>query len=1161
MNVPIIPAKLSIPTPAASYLPRPRLDRRWRGWSGSKLIQITAGAGYGKTALIAANVAWDDRQCIWYTFDELDNDPSCFHAHMVEAGRRLGRNPLPEGITGHPGEATRILSHILLALQERQSRVLFVFDDVQHVMNSDEVKRTLEQLIRFLPPGNTVVLAAREPLALHTSRLRAAGDLVTVGAADLAFTEDEVEAFQRHRYPEAAVDRRMIRTVTSKTEGWAVGVEMVYQLAGDPTPIALQQALDQLSASGSGWFGYFAEEVIGRLDADTRDFLLQASLLPHLDGEMCNRLFGREDSQERLRRLHERHLFTYTVGDEGGVYCLHNLFRTFLQEQLRASLDERQYRRLLRRAADALADAGAWAEAAATYARAGDPQATLSLIEKRGEELLAAGRYHVLAQAFETLPAGVLAKRVKARILYSRLLEIRGEWDDALAHYKASLRASRPGVQQVALMGYLARFHMRLGRYGATRSLCKRALQARGARDANVRAQLHTTLGLAEAELGRFDDAETHFERSHAICTRTNDEVGQGRATFLLAVNVYLPRGEFARARDAARRAEKLFRRLGDRRLICHTQGVHAYVLAATGKEREARHLAEDGLRQSEALGYRMTEGYSHCTLGRCALLTGDLQAAREHFETARRLGEELREADLRMQPRLGLAEVALAEGNPHAAQQAAVEALEIATGLKDRLQEAQSCTLLGLIAERGQSGSRSSRKRARNRRSATRDRSGKPGAAEDLPADVWWQRAERICRRIGARFDHHRALFYRLSAEGFDPPRSNQPWSVLLTGCAELEHDQLFLSGAPPRSTGVLVEALRRGVEPAYAGRLLVRLGNRAVPFLETLARDGSDEARALATDILAQIGGPEAQAALERMAQQASPSGQAARRVIEELREAPGAPLHIQALGPFIMAVEDRALPYGAWRSKRALRMLQLMLAHRFRWVPREEVMEALWPEAEPEKAENNLRQTAHILRRTLEPDLKETRRSRHVRFRNGAWRLDPGDGHTYDVAAFDALIRHADEARRSDRPRKAAEGYREALSLYRGDFLTESPYDEFIDAERGRLRDRFSRGVSALLKLHTSGRRWDEIIPLARRGLRHDPYRESYHWHLVHALLRKGHRREAADAYMAYEHELLRELGVLPSADMRKLADALPRMGANRPQRAAAPLRDDT
>jgi LuxR family transcriptional regulator, maltose regulon positive regulatory protein len=1126
MNVPIIPAKLSPPVPSASYVPRPRLDDCWKSWSARRLIQVTAGAGYGKTALIAANAATDGRHCIWYTFDDLDNDLACFHAHMVEAGRRLGRHPLPEGITGSPGEGTRILSHILLALQDKKKRALFVFDDVQRVAGSPEVLRLLEQLIRFLPTGSTVVLSAREPTSVHVSKIRAGGEVAVLEAQDLCFTEAEVARFFAVRFPGAPLDRRTIRRVTVKTEGWAAGIEMATQLATDPSPQALDHALTRLGSTQAGWFAYFAEEVIARLEPALRDFLLRVAVLTHLDAKLCDEFLGRNDSRRMLAVLHRRNLFIHPVGQGGDVYRLHDLFRQFLQEQLFSTLKPGEQRELLRRAADALAQSGAWAEAAATYARAGDPEATLDLIEKRGEELLAAGRYHVLEQAFETLPAAALARRIPARMLYGQLQEIRGQWEDAWTTYTAARRACPPGEQRTQLTSLVARFQMRRGEYAAARSLCRRALAEKGTRRPGLRAQLHTTLGISAAELGHLDEAEKHFERSLAICRRSGDVGGQGRATYLLAVNVLLQRGEFRLARDAAERAWQQFKRLGDRRLTCLTHGVLAYVTALAGNEREARQLAEEGLRQSEALGYRMIEGYSHCTLGHCALLRRDLSSAREHFETARRLGEELGEVDLIIQPRLGEAGIALAEGNPRAAEKLAREVLATTIRIKDRFQEAQARVLLGIA---------------------------RPSASAAA-----WTRAEKICRQIGAAFELHRVLLLRLHAARDIRGPLRRALAELLAGSAGAQHDALFLTIEPAKSASVLAEALRLGVEASYAARLLVQLGAPAVPALQVLVEDSSEDVRARVTDVLSQIGGPEAREALGRMAQSTTRAGRAARRAIEELQEPCAPPLQIRALGPFTLEVGGHALTHGDWRSKRALRLFLLLLTHRFRWVPRDVIMESLWPDADPAKADNNLRQTVHILRRILEPELKETRDSRYIRLRNEAWRLDPCGRHVCDVQRFEATLREAETLRDDGRPRRAAERYRQALDLYRGDFLEEARYEDFTEGEREHLRDLYLRGAVELLKLHTAARRWDVIIPLARRALQHDPYREEFHWQLVHALLRAGCRREALDAYMEYERELIRELGVLPSIAMRRLADELPRLGGRitGPQVAARP-----
>src|SRR5438132_10240189 len=71
------------------------------------------------------------------------------------------------------------------------------------------------------------------------------------------------------------------------------------------------------------------------------------------------------------------------------------------------------------------------------------------------------------------------------------------------------------------------------------------------------------------------------------------------------------------------------------------------------------------------------------------------------------------------------------------------------------------------------------------------------------------------------------------------------------------------------------------------------------------------------------------------------------------------------IQLLGRFTVAVDGVAISGDAWRSRRAadvVKLLALAPAHRMH---RTEVMEALWPESDPELSGASLRKALHFAR----------------------------------------------------------------------------------------------------------------------------------------------------------------------------------------------------
>src|SRR5215218_11406058 len=79
---------------------------------------------------------------------------------------------------------------------------------------------------------------------------------------------------------------------------------------------------------------------------------------------------------------------------------------------------------------------------------------------------------------------------------------------------------------------------------------------------------------------------------------------------------------------------------------------------------------------------------------------------------------------------------------------------------------------------------------------------------------------------------------------------------------------------------------------------------------------------------------------------------------------------PVRVWLLGGFRVSVGSRSLGRKGWRLKKATRLLKLLALAEGHCLHREQAMELLWPELDPEAAANNLHYALHVTRRVLEP-----------------------------------------------------------------------------------------------------------------------------------------------------------------------------------------------
>ena len=124
--------------------------------------------------------------------------------------------------------------------------------------------------------------------------------------------------------------------------------------------------------------------------------------------------------------------------------------------------------------------------------------------------------------------------------------------------------------------------------------------------------------------------------------------------------------------------------------------------------------------------------------------------------------------------------------------------------------------------------------------------------------------------------------------------------------------------------------------------------------------------------------------------------------------------------------------------------------------------------------------------------------------------------------------------------------------AAELYRGDLLlgfsvTEPLFEEWLVAERERLREMALEALARLLAHQTKAAGTERAIQTAVRLLGLDPLQEAVHRSLMQLYARQGRRGAALKQYQVCVGALQRELGTAPEAETRQLYQELLRRPA--------------
>ena len=120
---------------------------------------------------------------------------------------------------------------------------------------------------------------------------------------------------------------------------------------------------------------------------------------------------------------------------------------------------------------------------------------------------------------------------------------------------------------------------------------------------------------------------------------------------------------------------------------------------------------------------------------------------------------------------------------------------------------------------------------------------------------------------------------------------------------------------------------------------------------------------------------------------------------------RDAAPTSLEVHLLGPFRVLVGGREVEERHWPRRRKPKLLVKLLAlQQHHQLHREQAMELLWPDSDPEPAANNLHKTIHLARRALEPELSSPANSRFILTQGQQIILSAPDELRVDVEAFE-------------------------------------------------------------------------------------------------------------------------------------------------------------
>jgi len=1094
----VLRTRLVPPRLPPGCLPRERLVERVQAALRGRLLAIIAGAGYGKSTLLAQALASAQEPWVWLSCDERIAGGHAFLAHLAAAfGERFPGVGARLALSGDiPDQAAELCNEVLDTISDE---FVLALDDV-HRLAGQPAAEALALLVRDLPPNVHLALASRTELPITLARLRAGG-VVELDEDALALTEEESAMLLRSAG--LSLSPHVVSDVHRTCEGWIAGVLLSAQAGGRAVEPRGQRA-------ESTQFDYLAEEVLLRQPPETQAFLLDSVVLERFTPALAEAVTGLSDAQAIIERLLAGHLFTIRLETEGGWYRYHHLFAAFLRRRL-ASRETERLTQLHRRAAEAWLALGEAAEAARHFLAAGEADRALDALEPAAEQLVDTPEADSLAECLEAAPRELYRRRPSLVLAHAALLFERGQYEESFAALERAieelLAADEHERAALALLRLLQNLLFSGAQHRRAIETARRHLPRLDPESPSlpaVRIMVAGFYGFA----GRYPEAEEELRLALSLPRAAQQPLLPLFAAATRAFHIDYQQG---RGADAVRVLDQLIEELevrGSEGFSSPLVLLHSYrfvVMSQLGRWLETVRAVEVWRQMGRQRGHsvamqqlaswpllsalpgldRWDELEAEIALAApAAARLGGTFAARLHASAARlaahrgdratlehHLGlvplETHAPASIEAMTQTDLALAAWEGGFVGRATQAAARAKTAAESVEGRWGQARAALVGALVW-------------------------GPVAAGDELLAEaleltarfdlgeLWTRRERRFAGRLLAR-----ALLRRLGPAGLAARLVAACGGEVFAECAAA------LAGAPTAVRAELAEVVGEaaGVEAEVVDRLL---------------RDPDRAVRALA------------------------------QRSHERLSAGALLALRFMGLGGFAVRRGDVLLRSADFGRERARALLAALLCAG-RPVHREELLEWFWPHLAPARGVRAFHVTMHGLRRALQPELSRDMSASVVLADGESYRVVLGERASWDAAEFLALARDPAAA---EEPDARLRRLRAAEAADAGPLYPEWPFAEWALPRRSEVQQASQKILEQLAEALAAAGQPQAATAFYQRLLVLDPEREAVHRRLMQAYAQAGERTLALRQYHACRALLRRELGVEASAETRAL-----------------------
>ena len=1082
-----------------NILDRPRLMERLEHNTDKRVILILGQAAQGKSTMAASYVKRSKIPAAWVTLDRQDADPVNLFYAIVQAVQHVHAADDFSLLLSYP--TIRMGPRLEIPLYREWVNALFASIEGPNLLLLDALDRLppnapsygfISTLIDQAPTHIQILLLSREEPPLDLQGLKIKQEVSILTNDELAFSREETRAFlQKIRgVPVTASQTKRIHQVT---EGWIGGMILLSE-ALDRTPqVSIEQFISENIPARykREVFDYFGEEILRSQPGPIQEFFVASSILDSVAPSFVNELLGIENAGDILEESARRNLFVTVVDDEGNgrLYRYHQLFRDFLKSHFKSKFSSKEKRTLLKKAGHLSEQRGDLEQAVGFYMKAEAFNPAAAVIERIGIDLLNAGRQGDLSRWLQALPDTIVQGNPWL-LLYM-----------CMTKRFTETRANILRLEQALIM-----FKKRK----------------------DISGQLLSLAFIIEASIfGGCDitPISSLLEQSDEVLRSIpSDHYIYEKAILYLQTGIgYTLRGRNPRKGFwSSQNSYFISQSLGNIPLQVFALINSLIALSYLGDFEKAERLNKDIknlLRKCES--HEINTLYS-INLSSLLINKGDLREAKTLIQSARIDAEKygllycypvILLYDLMSSPHLGEYEAAENTGS---------QLLNLVSTLNNFFLKASALMHLAMNCYCKKEYLKAKDYLEESRKIFSSDK------AQSLSHLILINVIMGlICINLEKYRDAHNELHEALRVV------KNEVVSYLLTSHI---HIALSLLEWYRENTEQAITYLREGFKIAKMHGYYHMIWMSREDFVKACIlalklniKEITDYAAYLLTTSLSS----HAEHELEKLAKHPNVSLRDKTLEIRKAIHLSRVPmLRIETLGNFRVSRGEHVITDSEWERNSARNLLKAIVSQGSKKVPRDVLIEELWPEHAPDTAEKNFKVTLHRLRKSLEPQMDRTFGSSYVHLHDNLVSLNE-ERCEIDIETFSSLVTKGRSEEEKGESKAAESLYEQAIALYKGDFLPQDLYAPWAEEKRNRAKLNYIGILQRLGSMYEERGATKKAISFYTMAMDIDPTQEDVCRRVMTLCHEKGHRNQALKAYERCRRALESELDTEPEA----------------------------